>query len=104
MPALNTPETYLDDVASGVQRDYHAGREQRAQVANRALAGDGLVAEQVRLNFATDNRLVGAAVAQALLGTNQYLAGATLADNSVAGQPFRSPDPTQNPVQTVKTS
>lgn len=89
MPAF--PEAYIDDVASGVQRDYQAGRERRNTIADNSLAGIQLLAEQFRQAFTNDSRLTGAVVAQSLLGSNSYSANDILAMNSVARQPWDAP-------------
>lgn len=89
MPAF--PEAYIDDVASGVQRDYHDGRSRRGIVADNSLAGLQLLAEQYRGSFTNDSRLTGAVVAQSLLGSNSYSANDILAMNSVARQPWDAP-------------
>ena len=89
MPAF--PEAFIDDVASGVQRDYQAGRERRNMVADSAIAGYTSMTESLRLQNANDGRLTGAVVAQALLGTNQYSANDIVAMNSAAREPFTAP-------------
>lgn len=89
MPAF--PEAFIDDVASGVQRDYQAGRERRNMMADNNLAGIQLMAERYRGGAADDGRLIGAAVAQAYLGTNNFTSNTILGDNAVARQPWNAP-------------
>lgn len=81
-------EDVLADVIGGVQRDYHQRRELRGQVADRSMSGDSILTESMRASFVQDNRLIGAAVAQSLLGEDPLLANNALADNFSGGQPW----------------
>lgn len=81
-------EDVLADVIGGAQRDYHQRRELRGQIADRSMSGDTLLTETIRGNFANDNRITGAVVAQALLGEDPVLANSALADNFSGGQPW----------------
>jgi hypothetical protein len=106
MPAF--PVAYVDDVADGVQRDYHAARGRMQLAAEAAVSADRVINVQQNQNFVADTRLQGAVVAQALLGSDPALANETLAANSVARQPWDAPvnpvsGPGQNPTGGVKT-
>ncbi len=79
---------YLDDVAEGMQRDYVKNRELLNMQAISSAAGDKLVTETSRESFVQDTRLIGAAVAQSLLGEDPLLANNALADNFAGGQPW----------------
>jgi hypothetical protein len=92
------PEAFVDDVASGVQRDYHKARERVGLMAENQLAGQQNLSETLRQNFATDNRVAGAVVTQALLGQDPTLANQSLAYDATAGQPWASPAAPQPPV------